>query len=495
MSEQRSQWRTRLGFLVAIIGSAVGLGNIWRFPYMAYRNGGGAFLIPYFIALFTVGIPMLMLELGIGHALRASAPLAFTRIRRRWEIGGWWMVSVATFGLLLYYCVVLGWCVNYLIYSFDMRWGADTAMFFEKTFLNISDGPFSFGGVQITVLAGVAFVWLCNWFIVYRGIAKGIELANLVAMPSLLLIMIILVVWSCTLPGASVGIKDYLQPDLSALKNPSIWIDAFSQIFFTLSLGFGIMIAYSSYLPARSEIKKNAFIGALSNCGFEIFAGFAVFAVLGFMSVKSGVPVDQVAKGGPGLAFVTYPQIINMLPFGGRLFGAFFFLALIFAGVTSSISILEAFISSVIDKFGWPRKTSTTIVCAVGFFGSMIFMMRSGLFWIDIVDFFLNHYGLLLGGLLQIILVAWIFKADRLLKHINSVGSSLGRWWVYMVKYWIPFILIVLMVSDVCKNCRTPHGGYDLKYLAIIGIGWLVMMFIVALVMTKMRWKRVVDDK
>lgn len=496
MEVERGQWKSRVGFILAVVGSAIGLGNIWRFPYLAYKNGGGAFLIPYFIALLTVGIPLMMLEQGIGHALRGSAPLAFARIRRRWELLGWWIVTFLTFGILLYYCVVLGWCVNYLGYAYDMQWGADTQKFFESTFLAVSKGPLDIGGIHPAILVGVSFIWFVNWFIIYRGISKGIEIANKVIMPILLVIMVTLVIWGVTLPGSGDGIRAYLTPDFAALKNPSIWADAFGQIFFTLSLAMGIMIAYASYLPSRAEIKKNAFISCFANCGFEVFAGFAVFATLGFMSMKAGVPIDEVAKGGPGLAFVTYPQMINELPFGGPAFGMLFFAALIFAGFTSSISILEGFISGAIDKFGWSRRRVTTVVCSAGFVASLIFTTHAGLYWVDIVDYFLNHYALLVAGLLETVLVAWIFKAERLRNHMNAVGEGkVGKWWQYLVVIWIPLVLFVLLVADIYKSFEKPYGGYSWNVLGIVGIGWIVMTLIVAAFFTRLRWKRVVDDK
>ncbi len=496
MTKNREQWKSRTGFLLAVIGSAVGLGNIWRFPYLAYRNGGGAFLIPYFIALISVGIPLMMMEQGIGHCLRGSTPLVFARVKRRWEFGGWWIVTFVSLGILLYYSVVLGWCMNYLTYSFDLAWGPDTGAFFEQQFLNISASPFDISGIQIPALVGVFIVWFIIWFFIYRGIAKGIEFASIIFMPVLFIIMIVLVVWSISLPGAGEGIRAYLYPNFETLKSPGVWVDAFGQIFFTLSLGMGIMMAYASYLPARSEIKKNALISCFSNCGFEVFAGFAVFATLGFMAMKSGVPVNEVAKGGPGLAFVTYPQIINQLPFGGNVFGILFFLALIFAGLTSAISILEALISGLIDKFGWPRKTVVTISCILGFFGSLIFASDAGLYWIDIVDYFLNHYGLLVAGLVETILIAWIYRATKLQEHINSSGENkLGKWWVYVVSIWIPLVLSVLLTIDILKNLETPYGGYSTDVLVFIGIGWIVITLVVAAIFTRLKWKRVIENR
>lgn len=481
---------------MAVVGSAIGLGNIWRFPFLAYKNGGGAFLIPYFIALLTVGIPLMILEQGIGHALRGSAPLAFARIRRRWELLGWWIVVFLTFGILLYYCVVLGWCFNYLYYSFSLSWGPDTQNFFDNTFLRISSGPFDIGGIHPAVLGGVSMVWFINWLVLYRGISRGIEVANKVMMPVLFVIMIVLVVWGATLPGASTGIRAYLLPDFEMLKNPSVWVDAFGQIFFTLSLAMGIMIAYASYLPSRAEIKKNAFLSCVTNCGFEVFAGIAVFATLGFMAVKSGQPVSDVARGGPGLAFVTYPKMINELPFGNELFGFLFFFALISAGITSSISIMEGFISGAIDKFGWSRRSVATAVSLSGFAFSLIFATHAGLYWIDIVDFFLNHYALLVAGLLETVLVAWIYRAGRLSEHINSVGTSkVGRLWQYLVVAWIPAVLFILLATDLSRSLGRPYGGYSWNALLLIGFGWMVVTLVAAAAFTRMRWKRVIDDK
>ncbi len=493
---ERDQWKSRVGFLLAVIGSAIGLGNIWRFPYLAYRNGGGAFLIPYIIALFSVGIPLMIMEQGIGHALRGSAPLAFARIRRRWELLGWWIVTFVTFGILLYYTVVLGWCANYLAYSFTLKWGANTQNFFEHTFLGLSKGPFYIEGFHLVVLVGVAAIWFINWFIIYRGISKGIELANKVMMPLLFLITVALAAWSASLPGAMVGIRAYFHPNFEVLKTPSVWIDAFGQVFFTLSLGMGIMIAYASYLPARTEIKRNSLIICLANCAFGILAGFGVFATLGFMSVKAGLPFDKVASGGPGLAFVTYPQIINQLPFGRTAFAVLFFMSLIFAGITSSISILEAFISGLIDKFGSSRKKATTVTCVIGFALSLIFATHAGLYWVDIVDHFLNRYALLVGGLLETVLIAWIYRSSRLRGHINAVGDhKLGIWWQYLVIIWVPLVLISLLTASIYGSVRSPFGGYEWNVLAYIGFGWILATLIIAYVFTRLNWKRVVDDK
>ncbi len=478
-----------MGFLLAAIGSAVGLGNIWRFPYICYKNGGGAFLIPYFIALFMVGIPVMILEQGLGHRFQASAPLACRMAGRRWEMLGWWPIIFVMFGIMLYYCVVISWCVNYFILSFDLGWGADTSEFFHKTFLGLTSGPFEIGDLRTPIAYGTIGVWAITWFIVYRGIGRGIELANKIFMPVLLVLMIALVAWSATLPGAGDGIRALLTPDTSRLLDPQAWSDAFSQIFFSLSLGFGIMITYASYLPRRAHITNNALITSLANCGFEIFAGFAVFATLGYMAFAQGSLVENVVAGGPGLAFVAYPQAINLLPFGNKIFGIMFFLALIFAGLSSGISIVETFVAGLVDKYGHSRKWAISIICAIGAVGSLIFANGAGLYWLDIVDHFINNFGLLVVGILEAILIGWIFGAKRFTEGINqNPGFKVGTTWRFCIKYFAPLALIAIVGSEAVRNATEPYGGYSWASVTTIGLGWLLITVAAAYLLTRRRW-------
>ncbi|MEJ2380886.1 MAG: sodium-dependent transporter, partial [Gammaproteobacteria bacterium] len=329
----REQWNSQLGFLLAAVGSAIGLGNIWRFSYLAYEHGGGAFLIPYLVALLTAGVPLLILEYAIGHERVGSAPLAYAKISRKWEWLGWWAVTFVMFGIVLYYTVIIAWCVNFFVLSFDLGWGPDPNQFFFKQFLQVSASPAQLGEIRTPILFGLVVVWISCWFMVYRGVQRGIELANKIMMPLLLVLTIALVGWSLTLPGAGTGLKAYVTPDFAKLSDPQVWIDAYSQIFFTLSLGFGIMIAYASYLPDKANITGNALLTAFINSGYSLFSGIAVFAVLGFMAGASGQPLSAVVTQSIGLAFVAYPKAISLMP-GGNLFGALFFLCLTVAGLS-----------------------------------------------------------------------------------------------------------------------------------------------------------------
>jgi NSS family neurotransmitter:Na+ symporter len=486
---KREQWNSQLGFLLAAIGSAIGLGNIWRFSYMAYSNGGGAFLIPYVTALLTAGVALLILEFGIGHERIGSAPLAYAKIRRSWEWMGWWSVTFVMFGICLYYSVIISWCLNYFFYSFGLIWGDDPNQFFFQTFLSLTDGPDDIGNIRIRILTGALVVWGLNWFIVFRGLGRGIELANKIFMPLLFILMTILVFWSLFLEGAIEGVKAYLKPDFSVLLKPKVWIDAYSQIFFTLSLGFGIMIAYSSYLPRKANLSRNALLTGIINSGFSLFSGFAVFAVLGFMAVSQEIPISKVVSQSIGLAFVAYPKAVSLMP-GGQIFGAIFFFSLIIAGLSSSISIVEAFSSSVVDKFAIPKKGIVTILCLFGFLGSIIFTTQGGLFWLDIADHFLTHYGLVVVGIAECILAGWLFDLYIIRKHINRISSlKLGRWWEFSIRYFIPFVLSVIVIWDLYHEITSPYEGYSWFSIISIGMGWLLGTLVTALILSFKPWK------
>ncbi|HSG06140.1 MAG TPA: sodium-dependent transporter, partial [Nitrospiria bacterium] len=392
--------------------------------------------------LLTTGIPLLILEFGIGHERIGSAPLAFAKISPKWEVLGWWAVVFVMFGIVLYYTVIISWCLNYLVFSLFLSWGSDPNGFFFQDFLGLSSGPTEVGTVRGNILIGLILVWVMNSVIVYRGVTKGIELANRVFMPLLFVLTMVLVFWSLTLEGAWTGIRAYLTPDFSALVQPKVWIDAFTQIFFTLSLGFGIMIAYASYLPRKADIMKSAIYTGFINGGYSIFAGFAVFSILGYMAVQEQKDISEVVAQSIGLAFVAYPKAISLLP-GGAVFGAVFFAALVVAGLSSSISIFEAFTSAAVDKFGWERKHIVLVISVFGLFGSLIFTTQAGLFWLDIVDHFITSYGLVIVGLMEALLVGWLFKIEVLRKHINAASNwNLGPWWTFLIKFFVPAVLI-----------------------------------------------------
>jgi len=490
METHRAQWKTQWGFLLAAIGSAIGLGSIWRFAYICYENGGGAYLIPYFVALVTAGIPLMILEYGIGHHMRGSAPMSFAKIRPHWEWLGWWMVIFVMFGIVMYYAVVVAWCVCYIGFSFNLAWGADPNRFFFHQFLGATTGPLEMGDVRSPILLGLLIVWIVNWVIVFFGVEKGIERANKIFMPLLFVLILILVGWVWFLPGAKEGIIRYLKPDFSRLANPKVWIDAYSQMFFTLSLGFGIMVTYASYLPKKADINFNASMTVLVDTIVSVVAGLAVFGTLGYMTAQVNKPFEQVVQHGIGLAFVAYPQAIGLLPSFPRLFGVLFFLTLTVAGIASTISILESFSAAVIDKFHYSRKTVVTVLSVVGFLGGIVFATGGGFAWLDIVDHFLNHYGLFAACTLQCILVGWVYGASRLREHVNPISVfRVGRLFDFSIRYLIPAVLFFLFVNDLIQDIRQPYGGYSWIAIILIGRDWLLMTLIAALLVAMRPWR------
>lgn len=491
MKSTRVNWGSQIGFLFAALGSAIGLGNIWRFNYMAYKNGGGAFLVPYLVALLLVGIPLLILEYGLGHKKHGASSLAFAKISRKLEWLGWWMPTFAFLGIMLFYTVVIGWCVNFTIYSFNLAWGTNPESFFLNKFLQISASSTQVGSLVMPIVASLAFIWFVCWFICFREINHGIEKACLIFMPLLFVLTLILIGWGLTLPGALEGIKWYLKPDFSKIMNWEVWMAAFGQIFFTLTLGFGVMIAYASYLPKKTDIIKNAYLTGILNSTYSFIMGFAVFSILGYMATQANVPISEVVKSGVILAFVVFPKAISQLPFLNNVFGIIFFGTLVIAGLSSAISLVEAFSRALTDKFNWDRKKTVHALCIFGFLGSLLFATQGGLYFLDIVDHFVNYYGLALAGALECLLIGWILKAHVLRNHINAVsGSRLSKTWDYLIKFFIPGILFVSLTINLLKEIAKPYEGYSIISILILGVLWLVATAIIALLLTLPKWEK-----
>lgn len=475
---------------MAAIGSAIGLGNIWRYPYVVYDNGGGAFLLPYFIAIATAGIPILMLEYALGNRYRGSAPVAYRSLSQRWEWLGWWQAAV-TFFIGTYYMVIIGWVMAYLYFSIGTQWGSDTEAFFTGTFLGVSDSFWSVGGLQLQVLVPFVIAWAIVYWLMIRGVGRGIELAARILIPLMALMMLVIVIRGLTLPGAGRGLDLLFTPDFGALLDPGVWIAAYGQVFFSIGVAFSIMIAYSSYLPRRSELPNSGFIVALSNSGFEFFAALGIFSVLGFLAVQQNAPVDEVVDQGVGLAFITFPQIINQLPALNSLFAILFFGALLFAALTSAVSIVEVGVVAVRDKFGFARTRAVNIVCGLSFLVGLLYVTRGGLYYLDTIDHFINNYGLVLSGLFEVILVAWVVRQLRNLQGFLNEDTYIpvGAWWILSLSIITPIILIGVTAFNIYNEFANPYEGYPASGLLIMGGGATVLAIVLGFVFQRLRWR------
>lgn len=484
MTDTRENWSARSGFIIAAIGSAVGLGNIWRFPYVAYENGGGAFLIPYLIAIFAAGLPLLFLDYAVGHKFRKAPPTAYKKLMNA-ESLGWWQVMV-TLIIGIYYASVLSWAGSYMFYSFGQQWGTDTQSFFFNTYLQNGEG-LALGFVP-TLFWGLVIVWAAVMFILYGGVRRGVELANKIFMPLLVILFTILVIQAVRLPGATAGLNAFFTPNWEAMTNYKVWLAAFGHIFFSLSVGFGIMLTYASYLKRKTNMTGAGVVIAFANSSFEILAGIGVFAALGFMAYSSGASVEDVVSGGIGLAFIAFPKIISSMGAGGDLFGFLFFASLTVAGITSMVSILQVPIAAFQDKLGWSLNKSVTIVAGgSALISTLIFSTHSAITFVDIIDYFANNIGIVGGGLLSIILLSWLRRPllKQLETHINQYSSiKLGIGWNFLLTIVTPLSLVVALALTLKSIMAEGYGGYDAHILWIVGGGTLAFFIVGAIVLS-----------
>ena len=455
---------------------------------MVYDNGGGAFLLPYFIALATAGIPIMIMEYALGNKYRAAGPFSYRSLSQRWEWLGWWQVAVS-FVIGTYYMVIIGWVLSYTYFSFGTQWGSDTEGFFTGQFLGVSDSFWSVGFIQWRLFIALAIAWAIVYWLLRRGVSRGIELASRVLIPTLVVMIFIIVIRGLTLPGAGEGLNLLLSPDFGALLNYNVWVAAYGQVFFSLSLGFTVMITYASYLPRRTDLSNSGFIAALSNSGFEFFAAIGIFSVLGFLAVQQGTDVEGVVQAGIGLAFIAIPQIINELPALNSLFGILFFGALLFAGLTSAVSIFEVGIAAVREKFDLARTQSVNRVCGLAALIGLLYTTRGGLYYLDTVDHYINSYGLLLSGFFEVILVAWVVRqVGALQEHVNeSSYVRVGRWWVLALSILTPVALAVVTVLNLVGEFSSAYEGYPVSGLIALGGGATIGAIVVGIVFQRIK--------
>ena len=496
---KRETFSGRNAFIMAAIGSAVGLGNIWRFPYTTYENGGGAFIIPYLIALLTAGIPLLFLDYAIGHRHRGGAPLSYRRFSPHFEVFGWWQMMVNVI-IGLYYAVVLGWAASYTYFSINGAWGDKPIDFFIGEFLKMGDikngVSFEFVGM---VTGPLIAMWIIALGVLSLGVQKGIAKVSSVLMPVLVIMFMALVIYSLFLPGAEKGLDALFTPDWSKLSNPSVWIAAYGQIFFSLSICFGIMVTYASYLKKESDLTGSGLVVGFANSSFEVLAGVGVFAALGFIATAQGQEVSEVAKGGIGLAFFAFPTIINKAPFG-EVLGVLFFGSLTFAALTSFISVIEVIISAIQDKLCVRRVKVTFIVGGPMMLVSvLLFGTTTGLPMLDIFDKFVNYFGIVAVAFVSLIAIVANEKLGLLGDHLNETSSfKVGFFWRLCIVLTTG-ILAFMLFSEGAKVFSEGYEGYPSWFVNIFGWGMAISLLIVAFMLSRLKWKNdtqlILDEK
>ena len=424
--EQRERWGSRRGFVLAAIGSAVGLGNMWRFSYLTAENGGAAFVILYVGITLLVGLPVLLAELVIGRGAQQSPIRALMLFGgSRWRPLGVVFVA-AGFLILSYYSVIAGWTVRY---AGIVLWSGFDATIADR-FSEISSGWDAFGFHLLFMIATVG--------IVAGGVKGGIERTALVLMPTLFVLVCGMAVYSATLEGAAAGYSYYLSPDFGAIFSREVLTEAAGQAFFSLSLGMGAILTYGSYLGRDNHLPNQSLVVAGSDLAIAFIAGLAVFPMIFALGLS-----DAVGESTVGALFITLPQAFAEMGGVGRAVGFVFFVALVVGALTSAISLLEVVVATAIDGLGWTRRRAALVT------GVAISLLGAPAAWsldiLDVMDKVANNVFLLGGGLALSLFVGWVMK-DPLAEA--SAGAEGVRWfflWRTLLRFVVPAILLFVL--------------------------------------------------
>jgi solute carrier family 6 GABA transporter-like protein 1 len=502
----RDRWYGRATFLLAAIGSAVGLGNIWRFPSLVYKFGGGSFFIPYIFALFLVGIPILILEVTLGQVHQSGDIIAFGKINPRLRgigLGSIW----SSFNIVSYYAAIVAWSVVYFFTSFqaDLPWivtpeeeadrvmefptlnntecaavpdcaaytklGKATNFFFDLLLLNEGQS-----GISWRVIIALVFVWAFIYASIFRGPAITGRVAW-VTVPLPIIVLLVLLFTGISLEGSELGIEAYIgRWDLDALSDPTMWSEAVAQIFFTLGVTFGIMTAYASYNRRGQNAVEDSIIIAVSNSLVSVIAGFAVFSVLGHYSFIEGVPVSDLNVGGPILLFVTYPVGLGELEIGwAHFFSLLFFIMIFTLGIDSAFSLAEAVDTVVHDSRALrhvERPFTAAFVCISACLVGILYTTHFALPLLDSIDWYLNNVAMIFVGFMEVTSVGWVYAIEE---QFDEVG--------YYATLTYNLGWLAGTIAAVTIGLRVPSedaGGWIAVFvgLTIVGAGILASYLI-----------------
>jgi NSS family neurotransmitter:Na+ symporter len=427
--ESREQWGSRAGFILAAVGSAVGLGNMWRFSYLTAENGGAAFLVLYLALVAAVGLPVMLAELVIGRGSRRSPIGALAHYGgSRWRpLGGLFLAS--GFLILAYYSVIAGWTLRYAVTALG-GFGADSGAHFEQ----VSTGASAVGwhvvfmGITIAIILG--------------GVNRGIERVSIVLMPVLFAIVCGIAIYAATLPGASAGYEFYLSVDLARLLDFKVLTAAASQAFFSLSLGMGAILTYASYVSEDENLPNEAVIIAGADFGVAFVAGLAVFPLLFALGLEG-----KVGESTLGALFITLPSAFHEMGFAGQVVGTLFFVALVLGALTSAISLLEVVVATAIDTLGWSRRFATLTLgslCALLGVPAALDLNVLGL-----MDQIAGSLFLVFGGLMLSIFVGWVMPDPVAEARHGAEGVAWFGAWRWLVRTVVPVLLLVVLWQSI----------------------------------------------
>ncbi|CAH1778665.1 unnamed protein product [Owenia fusiformis] len=518
LDPDRETWDKKIDFLLSIIGFAVDLANVWRFPYLCYKNGGGAFLIPYFLMLVFGALPMFMMELSLGQFHREGA-ISVWKIVPLFKGAGCAVVLIS-YLVALYYNVIIAWAFYFLFSSFTstLPWtGCDNDFNSARCFTNprnitnlTTSSPnatlngsssateyFERGVLQLHKSTGVddlgAPRWqlvlclMCVFIVLYFALWKGVHSSGKVVwvtatMPYI--VMLILLIRGVLLPGALDGILYFITPKLERLGDPNVWIDAANQIFFSVGAGFGVHIAYASYNTFHNNCYRDCIVTAGVNSFTSLFSGFVIFSYLGYMASTQGVNIEDVAKQGPGLVFIVYPEAIATLP-GAQGWAIVFFVMLLTLGLDSAMGGMESLLTAFKDEFKpffknkrWGREIITAIVILGAFLISIVNVTYGGMYVFTILDTFAAGTSIIFAVLAQAIAVSWFYGVDQFCEDIQEmIGFKPSYYWRICWKFITPTFLSVVVVLSVIKYSPltyTSQAGIYIYPSWANALGWCI---------------------
>ena len=482
----RDKWSSRSAFILAAIGSAVGLGNAWRFPGLAAKYGGGAFLFVYLIAMLVVGIPLLMLEIAVARHTKQGAPGSMRSLNKKAESIGWFGVSNGI-GISIYYAAVFAWVIMMFFMSFKFMGitGSEDATSKASSLwaetIKTTGTTSGFTTFAWPVLICLLIAWILCYVCIRNGTTTvGKVVKYTVSLP--VICLLVMAVRGITMSGAMDGISKLFVPKWSALSDSNLWVDAIGQVFYSLSTSMAIMFAYGSFLDEKANIAVDAIIIAFSDMIISVLAGVVMFTTMAGVGM-----LDNMSDSGIKTAFIIYPQAIIKLSDSGAvnmIFAFIFYFCLITLAIDSLFSIIEGVSTAISDKFHLNKKRTTLTLCIIEGVISLIYVTGAGLAVLDIVDHYINSFTLILTGILEVVVAGWFFKTTKILDQINRNTKSFkmpGWWFLPSIKYFAPVLLSGLFTWNLVSLIR--DGGIygkadDYSLAGNIIFGWVIIALI-----------------
>lgn len=469
---------SRFFFVLLSLAAALGIGNIWLYPYFSYKFTG-LFFIPYLIALFLLGIPLLMLEFSIGQFFNKNIVDLFASIKKWFSSIGWFMLFNA-FIIMSFYGVILAWHIIYFFVSFGLQWKDDAKEYFFNNVLQVSDGLKNFTQFSLPVFIALIVVWVIIFFYIKKGF-ESMKKSFLITFPAFIVLMFLFLLYSLNLDNALIGVYSFSKLRFRNLFDLNVWVNSFSLAIVSLGLSFGIMPAFARK-SGRGFIIENSAIVAVFEILISIVIGFIVFGILGFLSMKQGIILDKLVFSDFGSAFTILAQALPFF-YKPTLLSILFFLFLSIFFILGTSAFAYSITHVLVHKFKTKHVNAAIIVAGFGFLFGLLFIIKPGFYIMDIVSHFV-YYNIFIAILLEVLAVGWFFEAEKISNHINQYSIlKIGALWRFIIKYLIPLILLLLIFVQLKSDYLLKYKDYPLQYVLIFGVGIVVIPLIVAFLM------------